>query len=62
MLDGSDDAGSQQKLFPGASQVDDMNSIRATLEDVLLHLVVDILGSKMSGGRQKLGHIRILEG
>jgi len=62
MFDGSDDASSQQQLLPGAAQVDDVDSIRAALEDVLLHLVVDILRAEMGRGGQELGHIRILEG
>lgn len=62
MFNGSDDASSQQELFPGATQVDDVNTISTALEHVLFHLVVYIFRPKMSGGGQQLSDIKILEG
>merc|ERR1712224_306818 len=47
VLDGHDDTSSEHHLLPGLGEVDDVHTVRTTLECVSLHLKVDVLGTEM---------------
>jgi hypothetical protein len=44
---GSDDSGSEHKLFPGLSKVEDVDSFSVALVDVWSHQISTILGSNV---------------
>jgi len=48
VLDGDDHTGCKHELLPGLGEVDHIHTVRATLESVLLHLEVDVLGSQVN--------------
>lgn len=61
VFDSDDGTGSQQKLLPGPTQVDDMDTIRTTFINVLFHLEIDIGRTKVRASGQHLGNIVLFE-
>ena len=61
VLDGGDGSGGQHHLLPGLFQVDDVDSIIATLEDVRHHGRLRILRSDVDRGGQHLGDVALLK-
>ena len=61
IFNGCDGTSGQHKLFPSLLQVDDMHTILTPLEDVLLHLHLGVVGSKVGGSRQHFGDIGFLK-
>lgn len=61
VLDAGDATGSEQQLFPGAAQVDDVDSVRAALVHVRLHLEVHRGAADVGRRGQHLGDVVILQ-
>ena len=61
VLDGSDSPGSQDELFPGLLQVDDVDAVGLLLEDVLLHRGLAVVRADVGGRSQHLGDVILLE-
>lgn len=57
VLNGDDNSGSQNDLFPGLTKVDDVDTIIFPLPDVILHLEIRVLGTNVNIGGQKLLNI-----
>uniref|UniRef100_A0A182M7Z7 Uncharacterized protein n=1 Tax=Anopheles culicifacies TaxID=139723 RepID=A0A182M7Z7_9DIPT len=62
VLDAGNATSGQQQLFVRAAQIDDMDTVRATLVHVLLHLEVHRGASDVSRRDQHLGDIVLLKG
>ena len=61
VLDGDDGPGGQEHLLPRLLDVDDVDAVGATLEDVLLHRRLGVLGPDVGRGRQHLGDVGLLK-
>ncbi len=61
VLDGGDRAGGQHHLLPGLGQVDNVNTILATLENVLLHGHLGVGGPNVSRSGHHLGDVAFLK-
>ena len=61
IFNGCDGTSGQHKLFPSLLQVDDVHTILTPLEDVLFHLHLGVVGSKVGGCRQHFGDIGFLK-
>ena len=61
VLNGSNGSGSQHKFFPSFFQVDDMNTIGTSLENVLHHLDFGVFRSKVGCSSQHLGDVSLLK-
>lgn len=62
ILNGHNGACSQNQFLPRFAQIDDIHTIGTTLENVLLHLEVDVLGAQVSSGNQHFGNVILFEG
>jgi len=57
VLNGSDGSGRKDELLPGFPEVDDVDAVRPSLEDVLLHSCLAVLRPDVGGGSQHLGDV-----
>lgn len=53
VLNGGNDTGSHDDLFPDLSNVDDVNTISTLLPDIGLHMLIAVLGADVAGGSQQ---------
>jgi len=60
VLDGCDGSCAKHHLLPSLLQVDDVDAVVASLEDVGHHRRLGVFGSDVDGGRQHLGDVALL--
>lgn len=58
VVDGGDDAGSQDNLLPGLANVDDIDAVGPGLPQVRLHVHLHVLAAEMGLGGEE--HLNVL--
>jgi len=59
VLDGDNSAGSEDQLFPGLGDVEEVDSVGSALPHVSVHVEVQVLGAEVGVGSQKLDPISV---
>ena len=57
VLNGSNDTGSEDELFPGLAEVDDMDTFLVSAENIVVHHAVNVLGTHVDLGSKHLANI-----